>query len=175
MNKSKAMILVLLPAYVLLSACGSQAPDPKSLPKRDSATVAKSSDQSAQSSGKSSSPVTPSAPADIAALEAKQDSLQTQKASLLAQQSDLKSQKQGFAEPSAMNPAGLGNLMVGAQALPAAIDQAKIDAIVTAAQNMDLDALKKAIEDLIADVQDAIADLQAQLDDLAAQIAAAKA
>ncbi len=157
-----------------LQACSSR-PDAASVKK----STAVSTQQASQSttngtvSGQNSSNANTNV--DVAQLQAKQAALETEKAELLAQKSSLANQGSAFSQynASTVPTAMFGDFMADAEALPVAVDQAKIDAIVQAAMDMDFDALQKAIEDLLADIEALAADLQAQIDDLEAQIAAA--
>lgn len=155
---------------LVLQACGSR-PEATSV-KKSPEVASQSTSQSSTNSEKARSGNT-TQPVDVAELQAKQNALEAEKADLLAQKANLEGQGAAFAQNSAVPPAMFGDFMADAQALPVAVDQAKIDAIVQAAMDMDFDALQKAIEDLLADIEALAADLQAQIDDLAAQIAAA--
>ena len=97
------MILVLLPAYLLLNACGSKAPDPSSLQKSSASSAAgKSADQITSTTNPSTASTTE--PVSIADLKAKQNALETEKSNLIAKQGNVQSQKQSFASPAAMTP-----------------------------------------------------------------------
>ncbi len=159
-----------------LQACSAR-PDAASVKKSTPASAQQASPgtTSGTVSGQSSSNANANTNVDVAQLQAKQAALETEKSELLSQKSSLANQGSAFAQYNAntVPTAMFGDFMADAEALPVAVDQAKIDAIVQAAMDMDFDALQKAIEDLLADIEALAADLQAQIDDLEAQIAAA--
>ncbi|WP_141735171.1 hypothetical protein [Oligoflexus tunisiensis] len=174
MKYMKVMILVL-PAYWVLNACGAR-PDPGAVQKSPAAETAPvvTASESNDSRQTADSTAVPSPKVDIADLQAQKADLEAQKASVLSQQKQIEEQKASFANPADLNGAAFGDFMANAQAM-AVIDQAVLDDIIQAAMDLDPAALQDAILDLIANLQDLAADLQAQIDDLAAQIAAAQA
>lgn len=164
-------MVVVLPAFILLAACGTRPAVP--VQQNSQQQTASSSNQvsgATNSDNTTSNPVVPQQ--TVAEMEAQKAALEAQKSELVTKQQEVQTQQASFAKNP--NAAAMGNFMAGFGA-PAALDAAALDDLIAAAMDGDVAGIIDALKDLAADLVDALADIQAQIDALAADIAAAKA